>query len=179
MSGKTHFAATYYLPSWQGGNVTRPLCHKGRCGHGTGDITAADAGEVTCGDCLTLMEGRALPEKPAPAPRKRQPYVRIERQPLPPRPVVPLVLTPQIDRGPTMPEIAALVAKARGLTMEELRGESRKWEFAHPRQEAMWLMRRAGRTTTQIGKFFGRDHSTVVHAEQAYAGRMSTQQEAA
>jgi chromosomal replication initiator protein len=83
-------------------------------------------------------------------------------------------------RAPTMREIAELVAERRGLTLEELRGSSRVHKVCHPRQEAMALIMAQGRFSyPQVGRFFDRDHSTVIHAVQAYAERVEKAKRAA
>jgi len=69
-----------------------------------------------------------------------------------------------IRRGPTMAQIAAEVAAKHGLTVEELRGPARGFKVAHPRQEAMARMRaETSQSLTAIGRYFGRDHTTVMH----------------
>lgn len=169
MSGFTyHLSTTYHLPSWQGGDVKRPICHAGLCGYGDNGLTD-QRGKVSCKRCLAVMRGAPTPAK--------QPRVSISAQPLFLADLAPAALPPQAEppapHTPTMPEIARMVADVRGVTLPDLLSESRKHQFAHARQEAMWLMRRAGRTTTQVGRFFGRDHSTVTHAEQAHEGRLA------
>lgn len=103
-------------------------------------------------------------------------------------PAFPVVTEPAIDRinaeeapqGPqTMREIAEFVAGKHNLTVADLKGPSRERKFAHPRQEAMWLMCQATNTDgskrfsrPQIGRFLGgRDHTTVMHGERAHAAR--------
>jgi chromosomal replication initiation ATPase DnaA len=84
-----------------------------------------------------------------------------------------------VKSGETMRSIAAAVAEAYGLTVEELRGQCRERSVAHPRQEAMWRMRQVldedGRprySLPQIGNFLGhRDHTTVLHGVRAYEKR--------
>lgn len=62
-------------------------------------------------------------------------------------------------------DIAHAVAATYGIDMAELRGESRKARFAHPRQVAMFLMRElTALSLPAIGSFFARDHTTVLHA---------------
>lgn len=82
--------------------------------------------------------------------------------------------------GQTMRAIVDAVAKHHGLTVEQLRGPSRKFFIAHPRQEAMWLMRQVkdwqGRnrySLPQIGEFMGaRDHTTILHGVRAHQARV-------
>ncbi|MGH7724759.1 MAG: chromosomal replication initiator protein DnaA [Candidatus Eiseniibacteriota bacterium] len=61
--------------------------------------------------------------------------------------------------------IANLVAQHYGITREQLRGKRRTNSVALPRQIAMYLMRRQTTLSlSEIGRFFDRDHTTVIHA---------------
>jgi chromosomal replication initiator protein len=75
----------------------------------------------------------------------------------------------------SMHSIAKAVAAHYGLTLEDLKGPSRKKCFSRPRQEAMALMCAVGRySLPQIGQFLGgRDHTTVLHGKRAYAKRQA------
>lgn len=81
---------------------------------------------------------------------------------------------------PTMREIAHRVAERNGVTVEDLRGPSRRRIHAWPRQEAMWLMHRVLTTKgtrrfslPQIGYFLGdRNHATVIHGIRCHEARM-------
>ncbi|MFH0834614.1 MAG: chromosomal replication initiator protein DnaA [Patescibacteria group bacterium] len=65
----------------------------------------------------------------------------------------------------TPAEMLELVAKHFKLSPEELRGESRKKEFATARQIAMYLAREIlGCGLAEIAQNFKRDHSTVLHS---------------
>lgn len=64
----------------------------------------------------------------------------------------------------TMRSIVADVARKYGLTVEALRGPSRIRSVSWPRQEAMWRMINTKRySLPQVGRFFNRDHTTVLH----------------
>jgi chromosomal replication initiation ATPase DnaA len=68
--------------------------------------------------------------------------------------------------------IIALVAAARGVTPDDIRGECRKQCFARPRHEAMYLARCAGWSYPHIARVIGgRDHSTVIHGARKHASR--------
>lgn len=71
----------------------------------------------------------------------------------------------------SMAEIAQIVAARCGLTVMELHSPSRRPHIVVPRQRAMWAMRKAGKTTTQIGNFFSCDHATVIHASRRHEAR--------
>lgn len=65
----------------------------------------------------------------------------------------------------TMRMIAAEVAEAYRVSVDDLTSMSRKVPLVHIRQEAMWLMRQKTKASLpQIGAFLGgRDHTTVLH----------------
>lgn len=72
----------------------------------------------------------------------------------------------------SMRQIAELVCMWYGVTIDQLRGQSRMDVCVHPRQCAMYWMRRAGGWSyPQIGRFFGRDHTTVLHGVREHAKR--------
>lgn len=83
-------------------------------------------------------------------------------------------------RPVTMSDIAARVAEKHRLTVADLKGQSRRREFAWPRQEAMHECRAAtDRSTTAIGRFFGgRDHATVIHGVRRHQERIDQELEA-
>lgn len=57
------------------------------------------------------------------------------------------------------------IARAHGLTVPQMKSKSRFREFVAARREAyVYLHGEEGWSTTQIGRYFGRDHSTVVWA---------------
>lgn len=84
------------------------------------------------------------------------------------------ILAPQRNKN----QIGQMVAEAHGLTVEDLKGRSKVKKIAWPRQEAMYLMTEEVNpdgsprwSFFQIGEWFHRDHSTVVHAANAHAKR--------
>ena len=72
-----------------------------------------------------------------------------------------------------MHDIAAEVAADNGLTMAELRSAAKSVDIAHPRQYAMMLMVDAGHSQAAVARFFGKDHTTVMHGVKAARARMS------
>ncbi len=61
--------------------------------------------------------------------------------------------------------IVDVVAAHYGITREQLKGKRRTNSVALPRQVAMFLMRRQTTLSlAEIGRFFDRDHTTVIHA---------------
>lgn len=126
---------------------TLPAQVKDACARGLN--THEIACEVTNrrGECVTeaqvvavLIEGEA-------------PFV--ERLPSPAQPIV---------RKPSR-QIIAEVAKAHGLTPEDLTGRKRYLPLVHARCEAMRKVKqeRPALSFPQIGRMFNRDHTTVMH----------------
>ena len=61
--------------------------------------------------------------------------------------------------------IVLVVGTHYGITREQLKGKRRTNSVALPRQVAMYLMRRQTTLSlSEIGRFFDRDHTTVIHA---------------
>ena len=79
----------------------------------------------------------------------------------------------------TMASIVAHVAAAHRLPVADLMGRSRLKVVVVARQEAMWRIRQVmwadGVTPRyslpQIGRYFSRDHTTVIHACQRHLER--------
>lgn len=82
------------------------------------------------------------------------------------------IMGPQVHR-PKMAVIALRVAAKWGLTLEVLKGQSRRRSVAWARQEAMYEMYATGLfSSPQIGRFLGgRDHTTVLHGCRRHAAR--------
>lgn len=80
----------------------------------------------------------------------------------------------EIEPGRRVPAVVAaimrLAAFEGGLTMDELLSRGRTQRLARPRQRAMASVRALRRGDgprycwTEIGRFFRRDHTTVIHA---------------
>lgn len=67
-------------------------------------------------------------------------------------------------------EILAIVSQKYRIGAKTIRGASRKKTAVMARHEAMWMMRvYCGLSYPQIGIFFGRDHTSVVHAVRKYS----------
>ena len=73
-------------------------------------------------------------------------------------------------------DIERVVCRRFRLTVEELRGPSRRRRIARPRQIAMYLARMlAGASYPKIaGHFGGRDHATAIHAARKIAAMAKT-----
>ncbi|AFZ67442.1 chromosomal replication initiator protein DnaA [Deinococcus peraridilitoris] len=66
-----------------------------------------------------------------------------------------------------MADVLRAVAAHFSVPLEALRGSGRVREVVVPRQIAMYLIRDlTGHSLPEVGVFFGRDHSTVLHATQ-------------
>lgn len=73
------------------------------------------------------------------------------------------------------------VAKRYGISVEQIKGASRKAEVAEARHEVMYIARcedirrkeagEARLSTPRIGLFTNRDHSSVVHGAKRHADR--------
>lgn len=68
-------------------------------------------------------------------------------------------------------KIASDAAADNGLTLAELQSDSRSYSVTRPRQYAMMLMLEAGYSASEIGRFFRRDHTTVLHGIRAAKAR--------
>lgn len=69
--------------------------------------------------------------------------------------------------------IIAEVAEKHGVTVKQLLGHRTDRAVAWPRQEAMWELRqRTSMSYPQIGRKFGRDHSTAIWACRQHEKRM-------
>ncbi len=63
-------------------------------------------------------------------------------------------------------------AAAHGVTVAEMMGPRRIRRIAHARQEAMATIYAETKFSyPQVGEFFGRDHTTVIHAVRRVAER--------
>jgi hypothetical protein len=75
--------------------------------------------------------------------------------------------------GPSMMEIARQVAHAHGVKLEEMLGDRRHAYLIPARQEAMYHMVQEDRwSLPHIGRFFGRDHTTVMWGHARHARRL-------
>jgi len=85
-----------------------------------------------------------------------------------PPPVTLAVVTAELPspeaQGSPLERIAERVAERFRVPVKALRGPSRVKNVAWARQVAMSVARSAGFSFPQIGAFFGRDHSTVMHS---------------
>jgi chromosomal replication initiator protein len=76
-------------------------------------------------------------------------------------------------QGRSLDEIVEITARTYGVSLEELRGPSRRRRVVRPRQVAMYLARQCTNATLkEIGRFFKRDHSSVVYAVEAMERRL-------
>jgi chromosomal replication initiator protein len=69
-------------------------------------------------------------------------------------------------------EIMELTARCYEMSVEDLRSRSRRAHVVKPRHFAMYLCRRyTDASLKEIGRAFGRDHTSVMHALQAVEKR--------
>lgn len=74
-----------------------------------------------------------------------------------------------------MRDIARAVAQQNEITLDDILGASRQRAFAWPRQTVMLLASEAGFSNPQIGRFLGRDHTTVLSGVRAARARRDAQ----
>jgi chromosomal replication initiator protein len=73
---------------------------------------------------------------------------------------------------PAQRQIIEDVAKRHGLTVGQILSRSQARRIARPRQEAMALLREAGRWSwPQIGAVFGLHHTTAIEGVRAHYAR--------
>ena len=95
---------------------------------------------------------------------------------VPPRPLRRRM--PETPMGTAMGKIIDAVARIVHLRRTVLVSERRDQHTAFARQLAMYLCREVTHASFPvIGKFFGRDHSTVMHAHKIIRARMRVQPE--
>ena len=76
--------------------------------------------------------------------------------------------------APSLQEIQEATCRELGVTLEELRGPGRSARAAFARQVAMYLSRElTSETLPAIGRAFGRNHTTVMHACKRTAQRIA------
>lgn len=74
-------------------------------------------------------------------------------------------------------DIQRAVAIHYGSSVKEMLSDDREWKMARPRQVAMFLARElSSQSTTVIGHWFNRHHTTVIFAERAVRARMEKSQ---
>ncbi|QRE74407.1 helix-turn-helix domain-containing protein [Methylobacterium aquaticum] len=70
----------------------------------------------------------------------------------------------------TIRHVALIVADDYGSSLAEMRGSRRRNEDVKPRQVAMFLAHRlTGQSLPAIGRYFNKDHTTVLHAVRVVA----------
>jgi hypothetical protein len=83
-------------------------------------------------------------------------------------------------RRPRVVEIQRATAQHFGITVSEMVDEQHTRRLAVPRHAAMYLAKRLTlKSFAEIGRVFGRDHSTVVHAVNGIAARLKSDGELA
>lgn len=72
----------------------------------------------------------------------------------------------------TVCNIVKDVARRAGVSVGDIYGRATARRFSRPRQAAMYLaVTRTGKSYQQVGRIFGRDHTTVLHAIRAVEAR--------
>lgn len=108
---------------------------------------------------IDLTRANPTPQKPPPPPeesKESQIQKRIDTI---------LSLYPPVERKLSIGAIFKSTAMAFGITLDEIKGRSRRSIYAHPRQVGMYLTRRLlGFSYPIIGTYLDLDHTTVIHA---------------
>jgi len=73
--------------------------------------------------------------------------------------------------GRAMATIADMIAESYGVSVEAMKGQSRRKGIVVARQHAMWSMSEFGYSRSEIGRFFNRDHTTALHGIRAHERR--------
>ena len=73
-------------------------------------------------------------------------------------------------------EIAEAVAREHGITIAQMTSRERNWDVSHPRQVAYLRAHNAGFSMPQIAKWFGYDHTTILHGIRSAMKRNEVQQ---
>lgn len=71
--------------------------------------------------------------------------------------------------------VAVVSAAEFSVPLDDVVGSSRARKYVIPRHVAMYLARKEGHRLEAIGKYFGRDHSSVIHAVQNVVNLMDTE----
>ena len=88
-----------------------------------------------------------------------------------PQPIEIIRIMQEHESPVSMRRIALDAALKYQISYEDIIGEKRQKCHTHPRQEAMFKMRSEGFTYEEIGRFFGRDHTTVIHSVDVHKAR--------
>lgn len=124
--------------------------------------TASSELEVTSKPWRKWREvaGEAPPQPPEPGPIKEVPKKR-------------RALIEYANGRPSMGKVTLTVAEYSGCEFAELRGLSRKEKIIYWRHIAQWIAYKySNRYTPEIGRYFGRDHSTITYAHQKISAEL-------
>jgi chromosomal replication initiator protein len=81
---------------------------------------------------------------------------------------------PRWSPGLTMAQITEAFAEEHRVSVRELKSDCKRWYISRPRQALMHRLYATGRwSLPQIGRFFGRDHTTVLHGIRAHEARQA------
>lgn len=65
------------------------------------------------------------------------------------------------------------VATRHAMTPDDIIGKSRSPRYVEARQEAFYLLKQAGYSMLQIGRFCNRDHTTVLHGANKHEAKLN------
>lgn len=120
---------------------------------------------------------------------KEPPQATVEPDPTPTSAPVELPKEgpPKVANGITITKIPPrqsrliieTTAEKHGLTVDEIMARSRKNNIVAARHEAFYLLRQAGYSCPQIGRFFGgMDHTTALHGALKHEAKLKAESEA-
>lgn len=76
-----------------------------------------------------------------------------------------------IAAGSALRWAVIVAAERHGMRPDDLMARTHRWRVSHARHEAFHLAHKAGLSVGEIGRYFGFDHTTVIHGLRSYARR--------
>ena len=71
-------------------------------------------------------------------------------------------------------QLMETIATTHRLTVDDFKGPVRTYRISHPRQYAMWRIRKdTGLSYPEIGRMFNKDHTSVINACQVVPERLA------
>lgn len=99
---------------------------------------------------------------PAPGAKKAEEPKKVEM------PVVDINGEPDVSHL-SRAQIVKMCADEYGVTLEDILGHSRKTSIVLARRKAAWLLYSRGKvSTTMVGDYLNKDHTTIIHALRRY-----------
>lgn len=106
---------------------------------------------------------------PLPEPEPVTKHAPVVRRP----PPEPIPLPPPKPNARQYVKILHDVATRHNMTPDDIISPNRSPRFVEARQEAFYLLKQAGYSMLQIGRFCNRDHTTVMHGANKHAAKLN------